>query len=188
MEQLNRDGKSGFGTTIGALKPELFVKNWQQNTVRVLRAQERLMQGVAAAVRAEMRYGQELMASRFNFLKWDSSELPHAGNGASQEMEKFAAVIREVTEELRNGFTEATKLLSEGASEDVREAAQKVTNLAEAASHKAEDVGRKVEVASHKAEDAASKVEDTVEETGENVADAARKTTTQMKRGKSDEA
>lgn len=135
MTQLNRDGTSGFGSTLAALKPEQFVKNWQQNTVRVLRAQERLMQGVAAAARVELRYGQELIANRLNFLKWDRTELPHAGDHAAQEVEKFAAVIREVTEELRNGLTEATKLLSEGAPENRREAV----------SHKAEDVSRKVE-------------------------------------------
>jgi cell division septum initiation protein DivIVA len=117
MDRVHRDAPPGFGTTIPVMKPEQIVHNWQQNAVRMLRAQERVAQGVVAAARVEMRYSQELMASRLGLFKWDADDLPNAGDRAAEELEKFVSVVREMTEELRSGFTEATRLLSEATAQ-----------------------------------------------------------------------
>lgn len=112
MDRIHHDITSGFDKAIGAFNTEGLMRGWQQGTMRVLRAQERIMEGMVAAARLEMRYGQELMANRLGMMKWEMPEPGHSSSRATDEVDKFISVVREVTEELRTSFTEATKLLN----------------------------------------------------------------------------
>lgn len=98
MSELHHDVTAGFGK----------IFDWQ----KALRAQERLLQGVAAAAALEWRYGQDFAARRLAFLKWDS-EVPAPSQRTLEEVEKFITLSREVAEELRGSITEAAKLLSD---------------------------------------------------------------------------
>jgi hypothetical protein len=117
-------------TQDSTLSPETFVRNWQQTGMRILRAQERMLQGVTSAAKLEMRFGQELMESRLALLKWTEQDPQSRSDHAIQEVEKILSLVRGVTEELRVSFTEATKLLADATQEAVehsKEAAQDFT-------------------------------------------------------------
>jgi hypothetical protein len=119
-----------------ALMPETFVRNWQMTGLRVLRAQERMLHGMMSAARLEMQFGQDLLMNRmarFN-TRGDNGV---RGEGAFQEFDRMITMMREVTEELRSGFNEATHLLTETADEVIQETVQKTGAAAQAATDKA---------------------------------------------------
>lgn len=93
------------------LNPEHMMRNWQSRTIRVLRAQERLSQGMLAAARAELRFGQEFLTSRLGLLRWDAAEPGHMSEQAQRDLENLVSVMREVSEEIRSGFSEAAEML-----------------------------------------------------------------------------
>ncbi|MCB5943234.1 hypothetical protein [Acidocella sp. KAb 2-4] len=103
----------GFEQQMAAFNPAGVMDDWRQRTLRVLRAQERLMQGMAAAARLELRFGQECMVSGFGLLNGGWPEPGHASKHMADDMERLMSVIREVNDELRTSFTEAGKMLSE---------------------------------------------------------------------------
>ncbi len=116
MENRNQDTGSA-----NALTAEVFLKNWQQTGLRILRAQERMLQGVASVARLEMQFGRELMENRLAMLKWGGANGEQRTTGPAQEIEKLTFLMREVTEELRSGFAEASQMLREGASQQLQE-------------------------------------------------------------------
>ncbi len=115
MEQQQHREMAGLEKAMTALDPEHFFRDWQQGALRMVRAQECMMQGMLAAARAEVRFGQEFMARRVNLWKWEAPEPGRASDAASEEIDRLIGVVREINEELREGFTEAVKLMSEGA-------------------------------------------------------------------------
>ncbi len=112
MDQLQHGkAKSGFEFPVGALDPEDFMRQWQARASKLLHAQERIAQGMAAAARAQLRYGQEYMVSHINMLHWDVVDAEHLSAQARKDIENFAALVKEVSGEIRNGFTEAGEIL-----------------------------------------------------------------------------
>jgi len=99
---------------MAAFNPTGAMEDWRQRTLCVLRAQERVMQGMAAAARLELRFGQECMASRFGLFTGSWAEPGHASQQLSEDMDKLVAVISEINDELKTTFLEAGKLLTNG--------------------------------------------------------------------------
>ena len=93
-----------------AMMPETFVRNWQLTGLRVLRAQERMLHGMMSAARLEMQFGQDLLMNRMARFN-ASGDNGGRNEGAFQEFDRMITMMREVTEELRTGFSEATQLL-----------------------------------------------------------------------------
>jgi ElaB/YqjD/DUF883 family membrane-anchored ribosome-binding protein len=87
--------------------PETLVRNWQITGLRVLRAQERMLDGMMSATRLEMQFGQDLIMNRM-------------------ARDRMITMIREVTDELSSGFKEATQLLTETADEVIQDTAKAV--------------------------------------------------------------
>jgi hypothetical protein len=120
-----------------AIMPETFVRNWQLTGLRVLRAQERILHGMMTAARLEMQFGQDLLMNRMARLNARGEDGGHR-DGAFQEFDRMVTLMREVTEELRSGFNEATQLLTETAEEAIHKtgaAAQATTDKAAEAAH-----------------------------------------------------
>jgi hypothetical protein len=115
MDQLHHHkAKSGFEFPVASFNPEDFVHQWQARASRLLHAQERIAQGLAAAARAQLRYGQEYMVNHINMLHWDVVDAEHLSVQARKDIEGFAALIKEISSEIRDGFTEANELLEAG--------------------------------------------------------------------------
>jgi hypothetical protein len=108
------------------LSPDVFLRGWQQAGSRMLRAQERLLHGVASAAKLEMRFGQELMESRLALLKWAETDSQTNAARTAQEVEKLMVMMHGVTKELRTGFADAAKLLAELPAEAPPESAPAV--------------------------------------------------------------
>ena len=128
-----------------AIMPETFVRNWQMTGLRVLRAQERMLHGMMSAARLEMQFGQDLITSRMARLNARGENEGH-NDGAFQEFDRMITMMREVTEELRSGFNEATQLLTETADEVIQKtgaAAQATTDkVAESAHESLQSTGK----------------------------------------------
>jgi hypothetical protein len=121
-------------------EPELVARFWQQNALRVIRANERIMRGLMTAATREMELSQELMRynlSRLHKFSDNAVAEKSAGIGARQNFEEFEHIItgfREVSEGLWESFGEASKLLLEGSlTEAVVEPIRKAGKQAEAA-------------------------------------------------------
>ena len=112
MDQLHRHkAKSGFEFPVTAFDPGEFVHQWQARASKVLHAQERIAQGMAAAARAQLRYNQEYMVNHMNMLHWDVVDAEHLSVQARKDIENFAALVKEISGEIRSGFAEAGELL-----------------------------------------------------------------------------
>ena len=124
METSRHDAAQERTRAALAIMPETFVRNWQMTGLRVLRAQERMLHGMMSAARLEMQFGQDLIMNRMARF----SSRPETGaraDGAFQELDRMITLMREVTEELRSGFNEATQLLTETAEESIRDTTKK---------------------------------------------------------------
>ena len=96
---------------ISALNEGIFVENWRQAGIRVLRAQERLLGGLMNAARLEVEFSRELMASRMGSLQWEGGFAQVLTERPRQDVARLTTLIREVNEEVSSGFREAAKLL-----------------------------------------------------------------------------
>jgi len=114
MGQDHNNFTEGLEKALSALAPERVVRDWQLGAMRMLRAQERMMQGMMTAAKLEVRYSQELMASRMGMLDWESAKRGESSEHVTREFEKLSEMMREVMEELKGSFAEASKLLREG--------------------------------------------------------------------------
>jgi len=156
-----------FEQTMAAFNPEGVMDDWRQRTLRVLRAQERMMQGMAAAARLELRFGQECMASRLGLFNVGWAEPGHASQQWAEDMEKLVAVVREISDEMKACFSEAGKLLHE---EGASTLAYKPVEAAEPTKVAVEDAGEEI---SEDAGDAAKPTKIAVEDAGEKSSETA---------------
>lgn len=112
MTQRHQEKHSpGFEFSAIAFDPEPYVRQWQTRTTKMLQAQEHIAKSMSAAIRAQLRYGQEVMAERMNMLRWDGLDATHATAQMQKEMEHFSALIKEISSEIRGGFNEANDIM-----------------------------------------------------------------------------
>jgi hypothetical protein len=147
--------------------PETFVRNWQMTGLRVLRAQERMLHGMMSAARLEMQFGQDLIMNRMVRFNARSDDKGRA-DGAFQELDRLITMIREVTEELRSGFNDATQLLTETADEAIHDTTKAAGTAARAATDSAAE-------ATHESLQTSGKFTKKVAESAEDTADDAEK-------------
>jgi hypothetical protein len=155
-----------------ALNPEEMMRKWQSRTVQVLRAQERISQGMMAAARAELRFGQEFMASRLSMLHWDTTEPGHVSEQAQRDIENLVGVMREVAEEIRTGFAEAAEMMRGEIQAAVREEAVKASEVASKMAYAAQAAA---DDAMAKTGEAAALAEEEMDKTAEAGRRAARR-------------
>lgn len=115
MSQILEDITASLSKAAVGFDAEKAARNWQLGATRALRAQERLVQGLVSALRLEFRFGQELLANRVSLLTLENAGTKNVGDYASGEFEKLTVLVKDLTEELQGSFTEALKLLQEGA-------------------------------------------------------------------------
>jgi hypothetical protein len=119
IEKAQIAGAETFKTTAETARSEgsTMMRLWQENANRALRANERMMHGMLNALRMEFQLGQDLLEHRINTFKAASqAEKPsEAGHTVLDrhlhEMERLVASMREISEEMRNSFGDATKLM-----------------------------------------------------------------------------
>ncbi|HEY1856634.1 hypothetical protein [Acidocella sp.] len=138
METSRHEAAHERTRAILAVTPETFVRNWQLTGLRVLRAQERMLHSMMSAARLEMQFGQDVLANRMSRFN-SRSENGARADGAFQEFDRMITMMREVTEELRGGFTEATQLLTEAAEESLRDTKKAVQTVADKSAEAAHD-------------------------------------------------
>jgi len=157
MDNLRRETPFEPAKAALALSPEVFFRNWQQTGARVVRAQERMMLSVANAIRMEMQFGQEMIKDHITPLPWIRETGQTTAGRAMQDFERMVAMTRDVSEELRSGFTEAAKLLTEGMGASLEESTEQVGKTMKASVEKAGGTVNAVAEAMEKAavEDAA---------------------------------
>ncbi len=136
MQNYTQDTSNGQTKSGRPLSPEAFLRNWQEAGARVLRAQERMLHGMMSAARLELQFGQDFLSHRLETLQAGSAS--GRTEQAMKEIDRVTTLLREVNEELRTGFSEATKLLTEGTP--MEEAAQHVTEAVDQASRRTEDM------------------------------------------------
>jgi len=107
-----QESTRSFEQAMEAFNPAGVMGDWRERTLCMLRAQERMMQGMAAAARLELRFGQECWASRLGLLTGSWTEPGQASQQLVEEMDRFITVIREMNEEMKACCTEAGKLLA----------------------------------------------------------------------------
>jgi hypothetical protein len=153
---------------------------WQNNATRMLRANERLMNGMMSTAKLQIELGQEVLQHRLERMNAvTQTPAPEAGNSMiehqTKELERLMHAMREMTEEMRTSFAEAAKLLFE----DVEVDAAALRDSAEATTRQAQDIVtaatskalRKTEVVVDKAADTQAEVADQVHEAGSRVAE-----------------
>ncbi len=129
-----QDSDSAKMDTYGVtFEPELLTRFWQQNAVRLMRANERILHGFVTAASRELELARELTRYSIDSIA-KLNKLPN-GNGSEKstkategeenfkEFEHIVAGLRSVTEELWNTIGDASKLLLEGTLTDVQGAA-----------------------------------------------------------------
>jgi hypothetical protein len=112
-------GADHFNTAAQTAKSEgsTMMRLWQQNANRMLRANERMMHGMLTALKLEFQLGQDLLEHRINTFKAASQADKPSEAGQTvmdrhlHEMERLVASMREISEEMRNSFGDATKLM-----------------------------------------------------------------------------
>jgi hypothetical protein len=113
--QFEDAAKSGVET----MKSEgnTMLRLWQENANRAMRANERMMRGMMSALKLEFQLGQELLEHRMNTMRAASQTDKPIEAGQTifdrhvQEMERLVATMREVSEEMRSSFGDATKMM-----------------------------------------------------------------------------
>lgn len=119
------NGDASAHTGIAALKfdPTSTMQFWQKATARFTRANEQLFKGLTAAARMQVELGQELMQSQMSVLQhFTPGEKPEAMLKTqmahqSEEAEHLFKAIRQISDEIRHSFTEATHTLMESDGE-----------------------------------------------------------------------
>lgn len=113
--QLEDAAKTGAET----MKSEgnTMLRIWQENANRMLRANERMMHGMMSALKLEFQLGQDLLEHRMNTMRAATQADKPAEAGQTvidrhiQEMERLVATMREISEEMRASFGDATKMM-----------------------------------------------------------------------------
>jgi ElaB/YqjD/DUF883 family membrane-anchored ribosome-binding protein len=158
------------------MMPETFVRNWQMTGLRVLRAQERMLHGMMSAARLEIQFGQDLLKNRMARFT-PRSENRARTDGGFQEFDRMISMMREVTEELRSGFSEATQLLTDTADEALRETTKKAGQTAQAlADRGAEAVHESLQTSEKFTKKIVEPAAEAARDTTEEAASAARDT------------
>jgi len=106
-------------TGVETMKSEgnTMLRLWQENANRAMRANERMMHGMMSALKLEFQLGQELLEHRMNTMRAASQTDKPIEAGQTifdrhvQEMERLVATMREVSEEMRSSFGDATKMM-----------------------------------------------------------------------------
>jgi len=110
MARLDKDMAADLSS---GMNPAAFMVHWQKAGLQLMRAQERVLHGMLSAARAEVQFGHDLLIERMTSLN-------AAAHGETQtgvpEVERLLTMVREVTEELNTGFSEAAKMVAEGLS------------------------------------------------------------------------
>jgi len=128
-------GADHFNTAAQTAKSEgsTMMRLWQQNANRMLRANERMMHGMLTALKLEFQLGQDLLEHRINTFKAASqTEKPsEAGHTMMDrhlhEMERLIASMRDISEEMRNSFGDATKLMFQDVGQQAKDLATAAT-------------------------------------------------------------
>jgi len=92
---------------------------WKDNAGRMLRANERVMHGMMSAIKLEIEFGQQLVEHRINTFKEAGQTMV---DRYLQEMERLTTTMREVSEEMRKSFGEATKIIFDRQEQNIHEA------------------------------------------------------------------
>jgi hypothetical protein len=114
---------------------------WQHNATRMLRANERLMNGVMSTAKLQIELGQEVLQHRLDRMNAvTQTPAPEAGKSMieqqTKELERLMHAMREMAEEMRTSFAEAAKLLFE----DVEDDAAALRESADATARQAQDI------------------------------------------------
>jgi hypothetical protein len=118
-------------------------KLWQQNALRVWQANERLLHGMLTAFKLEVELGQEMMRHRLAAIEDVSADAKpeHAGQNIldrqMREMEHVMSMAQKISEELRQSFSDAAKLLFENAGKEAEAAVKEFADTAGDAVRKA---------------------------------------------------
>lgn len=158
MDYGNADALEHTETPAANFAADSVVRFWQHNTMRMIRANERVLRGLMWAAKREIELGQELMRYNLENLQGTAKRAANGGEPDvlnknhiernAGELEHFAGGMREVAEELRQCFSEAAKLLFEGSVEEAREVTAKVGKAAaEAGEAVAEPIKKTVQKA-----------------------------------------
>jgi hypothetical protein len=122
--------KSGAETVKHETKTGLGI--WQNNAARMIRANERIIQGIMSAAKLQIEVGQDVLRHRVDRLQNTKPDTaPHTIiQHQTQDFQRMIGAMREVSEEWRTTFADAAKLLFEGSEEDFDKAQQAVENFA----------------------------------------------------------
>jgi uncharacterized protein YukE len=130
-------------------KSGAMMEMWQGSAARMMRANERVMHGFITAAKLEIELGKDLMARRMEVFKTvtESGKAEHVLQSqyqrSVQEMEHIMETMRAVSTEMRDGFSEAAKLLFENAPAEAKQFLYKteeaMTQQADLAADKAKE-------------------------------------------------
>jgi membrane carboxypeptidase/penicillin-binding protein PbpC len=100
--------------------PEFYMRNLQRTSARMLRAQERVMQGLMQAGQLQMKFSQEFWASRGAADRTDMRQ--DASHVAVAETERVLSHLRDITATVQSGFKSALETLMDSAETTAQDA------------------------------------------------------------------
>jgi hypothetical protein len=123
----NGDASTFLNIVAPKFDPLAAMHLWQQSAARFSRANEQLMRGLTAAAQMQVELGQKLMHRQFSSVKNLSTGANPVSvlNGqiakSSEETENLVISLRKISDEIRLGFTQATRILFEEKAPDAHE-------------------------------------------------------------------
>jgi hypothetical protein len=100
--------------------PEFYMRNLQRTSSRMLRAQERMVQSLMQAGHLQMKFSQEFWAARGATARAEMRQ--ETGTIAVAETERVLSHLREITETVQRGVSEALQTLMDTAEATAQDA------------------------------------------------------------------
>jgi len=109
--------------------PELYMRNLQRTGTRMLRAQERMLQSLMQAGHLQMKFSQDFWAARGAAGRTEGRQ--DTGTMAVAETERMLSHLREITETVQRGVSEALQSLMDTAEATAQDAHDTVLRAAD---------------------------------------------------------
>jgi uncharacterized phage infection (PIP) family protein YhgE len=146
--------------------PEFYMRNMQRTSAKMLRAQERMMQGLTEAAQLQMKFTQEFWSKRGTLAREHTGA--EAAHATTHEGESMMGVMREISETMQRSFTEAMQVMMENAqqmAEDARETQKNATESLQQAGRSGMRAAQDVtESSMDRAQDNIGKVQDSMKQ------------------------
>lgn len=87
--------------------------NWGHQSERMMRVQQRMLDGMMNIVKLEVQFGQDFVASRLALLTSGSETRPPTTGFVMEELDRSLTAMRKIGQEVQLTMSETAKILGE---------------------------------------------------------------------------